>query len=251
MSTSAVLVTRRGAASWARIARPEHGNACNSEVLDGLERWLSGAVRDPEARVLVLSGTGASFCGGADLREGTALARDPAALLAWIRRGRDLVDALAGAPLPTIAAVNGAAFAGGLELVLACDLVVAARSARFGDRHVRHAVVPGWGSSARLPRTISPATARRLLLTGEDIDADEARTLGLVATVVADDRLDAEADGLAERLASLPTPALTRILRLTRADLARPLDEALAAEWQALEEHVTDPAVADRLGRLR
>jgi enoyl-CoA hydratase/carnithine racemase len=82
------------------------------------------------------------------------------------------------------------------------------------------------------------------------MDAESARALGLVATVVDDDGLEGEAQLLAKRLASLPPAALTRVLRLTRADVGRPLDDALAAEWATLEEHLTDPAVADALRRL-
>ena len=240
---SAVVVTRRGSASWARIDRPAAANACGSAVMDGLEEWLATAPTQPDVRVLVLTGTGSAFCAGADVREGAALVDDPDALVAYVGRGRALVEALAAAPLPTIAAVNGAAFAGGLELVLACDLAVAAQGARLGDRHVRHGIVPGWGSSARLPRRIGRAAATRLLLTGEDVDAGEALRLGLVSEVVAADALVGAVDALADRLAGLPAPALARVLRLTRADVARPLGDALAEERSVVEEHLRDPAV--------
>ena len=175
MSTPApaVVVEHRGAASWARIARPDRGNACGSDVMEGLEHWLDDATADPATRALVLTGTGSSFCAGMDMKEGAALLGDAGAMEAYIRRGRDLVRRFAAAPLPTIAAVNGSAFAGGFELVLAADFAVAARSASLGDRHVIHGVVPGWGSTARLPRIVGHRAATRLLLTGETLTADE------------------------------------------------------------------------------
>jgi enoyl-CoA hydratase len=247
MSTPTVVTTRRGAASWARIARPERGNACGSEVMEGLERWLAGAAGDPGVHALVLTGTDGVFCAGADMKEGARLAGE-AALEAYIRRGRDLVDAFAAAPVPTIAAVNGAAFAGGFELVLAADLVVAARSARLGDHHVAHGVVPGWGSTARLPRIAGPRAAARLLLTGEVLTAEEMHRIGVVTTVVEDDRLEGAVDDLVERLAS--GPAARRVLELSRRSLERSLDEALAAEWEALVAHLSEPSFRDGVARF-
>jgi enoyl-CoA hydratase len=246
MSTPAVVTTRRGPASWARIARPERGNACGSEVMAGLERWLAEDGSDPDVRALVLTGTASVFCAGADMKEGASLAGD--AVAAFVRRGRDLVDAFAAAPVPTIAAVNGAAFAGGFELVLAADLVVAARSARIGDRHVVHGVVPGWGSTARLPRIAGPRAAARILLTGETLTADEMHALGVVTAVVDDALLEQAVDELVARLAS--GPAARRVLELTRRSLDRSLDEALAAEWEALVAHLAEPSFQDGVRRF-
>lgn len=244
----AVVVTRRGAASWARIARPERGNACGSAVIEGLERWLGEAAADPDVGVLVLTGTGAVFCAGADLKEGAQLLGDEAALLAYIRRGRDFVDAFASAPVPTIAAVNGDAFAGGLELVLAADFAVAARSARLGDCHVGHGVVPGWGSTARLPRLVGHRAAALLLLTGETRSAEEMHRLGALTAVVGDDLLEQAVDELAGRVTS--GPAAQRILELSRRSLERSFDEALAAEWDQLVAHLADPSFATGVRRF-
>jgi enoyl-CoA hydratase/carnithine racemase len=241
ISAPAVVVETRGAASWARIARPERGNACGSEVMEGLEHWLDAVAADPTLRVLVLTGTGSSFCAGADMKEGASLLGDVAAMEAYIGRGRDLVDRFASAPLPTIAAVNGSAFAGGFELVLAADFAIAARSATLGDRHLTHGVVPGWGSTARLPRIIGRRAATRLLLTGETLAADEMRALGVLTAVVDDDQLEGAVADLVERLPS--GPAATRVLELSRRSLELPFDEALAAEWAAVVAHLSDPAL--------
>lgn len=277
----AVVIERRGPALWARIDRPERGNACGPEVIDGLLAWLACGTADDTVRVLVLTGSGRSFCAGADMRAGAELltadraANEAAsgggagatsdggasgrservattALLAYLDRGRALVDAVASAAKPVVAAVNGAAFAGGFELVLAADLAVAARSARLGDGHARHGIVPGWGSSARLPRIAGPRAAAELLLSGGSISAEEACRLGIVNAVADDDALDAAVDALVERL-SVPDAATTRrILALTRA--ARDADGTLAADLQreraTLAEHVSAPQFAATVARF-
>ncbi|MBO4205709.1 enoyl-CoA hydratase/isomerase family protein [Micromonospora echinofusca] len=238
---SPVVVTRRGPALWARIDRPGAGNACDSAVLTGLEQWLAGA-DDPGVRALVLTGTGRSFCAGADLAEARGLLGDPPALRALLDRGRRLVRRIGTVGVPTVAAVNGAAFGGGLELLLACDIAVAADSARVGDRHIAVGQVPGWGSSVLLPLAVGPTLARRLLVTGETWSAGEAARRGLVSEVVADADLVAHVDTLTATLAALDAPAVRRMLHL-----ARPAVDgaAWAREWETLTAHLADQA-ADR-----
>ncbi|MDO8187703.1 enoyl-CoA hydratase/isomerase family protein [Conexibacter sp. JD483] len=272
MTRDAVISFRRGAALWARIERPERGNACGPEVIDGLLDWLDRGADDDDVRVLVLTGSGSAFCAGADMRAGAELlaadraavsARDagaaasagdaaPSSLLAYLDRGGALVEAVARAAKPVVAAVNGAAFAGGFELLLAADLAIAARSARLGDAHARHGIVPGWGSSARLPRLIGARAAAELLLSGGAISAEEACRLGIVNAVADDDALDAAVDALVARL-SVPDAATSgRILALTRA--ARDGDGALAAglarERATLAEHVAAPQFAATVARF-
>jgi enoyl-CoA hydratase/carnithine racemase len=223
---AAVEVAQLGPALWARISRPHKGNACSSQVMAGLDAWMDRA-EDTEVRVLVLTGSGSSFCAGADLAEASTLLGDPNALMAFLERGREVVRRLRSIGVPTIAAVNGAAFAGGLELLLACDIAIAADGARIGDRHLAAGQVPGWGSSAMLPAAVGPARARRLLLTGEAWSAAQAHDYGLVSEITAGEELDARAQALAEQLASHDPVALSRML-----EVARPLDDAPAALWE-------------------
>ncbi|WDZ83688.1 enoyl-CoA hydratase/isomerase family protein [Micromonospora cathayae] len=237
---TSVEVTRRGPALWARIDRPGAANACDSTVLAGLERWLADAA-DPGVRVLVLTGTGRSFCAGADLAEATALLGDLPALRAFLDRGRRLVRGILAAGVPTVAAVNGAAFGGGLELLLACDIAVAADSARLGDRHIAVGQVPGWGSSVLLPLAVGPALARRLLLTGETWSAGEAAHRGLVSEVVADAELVGHVDVLTDRIAALDPAAVRRMVHLARPTVA---ETAWDREWQTLTAHVAAQAAA-------
>ncbi|WP_232676201.1 enoyl-CoA hydratase/isomerase family protein [Nocardioides sp. R-C-SC26] len=240
MSTSAstaVRRERRGPASWAVIDRPDRANACGTPVMAALEAWLDDAERDTAVRVLVLAGAGGIFCPGADLKEAGSLAADRDALVAFLRRGRDLVTRLRSARVPVIAAVDGVAFAGGLELMLACDLVMATPRARIGDRHLSQGQVPGWGSSALLAAAIGATSATRLLLGGEIWTAEQAQEIGLVGDVVPIDRLDARVAEAVDVLAAHDADAVDRMLRLTRRRSAD-LDDALELEWQVLLEHV-------------
>ncbi|MBF6619898.1 MAG: enoyl-CoA hydratase/isomerase family protein [Patulibacter sp.] len=215
MSDAGVAIERRGAASWATIARPRRGNALDGPAIERLIAWARDTGGDPDVRALVLTGRGPAFCAGADMAAGAPLLDDPDALLAYVDRGRDLVRALREAPVPVVAAVNGVAFAGGFELVLAADVVVAARSARLGDRHVRHGVVPGWGATVLLPERVGRRAAR-LLLSGVDLAADELRTLGVVDLVVDDGDLAARTDELVVELGAADAAAQRRVLPLAR-----------------------------------
>lgn len=233
-----VVLEERGAALWARIDRPSAGNACSSEVMESLEEALS---RAGEHRVLVLTGTGRSFCAGADLVEATGLLNDPPALMAFLDRGRSLVRAFRDAPVPTIAAVNGAAFGGGLELLLACDIAVAGAGARIGDRHIAVGQVPGWGSSVLLPLAVGPALARRLLIAGETWTAEEAAARGLVSEVVGDEDLVRHVDTLAGHIATLRADAVRRMLRVARPAVP---EADWDREWTTLTDHIKAQAAA-------
>lgn len=237
-----VVLTRVGPALRARIDRPEAGNACSSEVMAGLEDWLDQA-EDPDVRVLVLTGTGRSFCAGADLAEATALLDDPAALAAFLDRGRALVRRVAAAGVPTVAVVNGAAYGGGLELLLACDIALAAAGARVGDRHIAVGQVPGWGSSVMLPRAVGATLARRLLITGESWSAAEAERHGLVSETVEDDQLESRAAAVVELIAAHDRDTVRRMLRL-----ARPIEDeaAWSHERAVLTDHLAGQSRPER-----
>lgn len=236
MTTEAgISVERRGAASWATIERPHRGNALDAAAVERLTAWARGAGDDPDVRALVLSGSGAAFCAGADMAAGLPLLDDPPALLAYVDRGRGLVQALREAPVPVVAAVNGVAFAGGFELVLAADVVVAARSARMGDRHVRHGVIPGWGATVLLPERVGRRAAR-LLLSGVDLPADELRGLGVVDLVVDDAGLVARTDTLVAELAAADPVAQRGVLALVRGAWD---DAAHDRERSALAAHLS------------
>lgn len=238
MTSAGVAIERRGVASWATIERPHRGNALDGPAVERLTAWARSAGEDPEVRVLVLTGSGSAFCAGADMAAGAPLLDDPDALLAYVDRGRELVRALREAPVPVVAAVNGVAFAGGFELVLAADVVVSARSARLGDRHVRHGVVPGWGATVLLPERVGRRAAR-LLLSGADLRADELQALGVIDVVVDDDELVAGAERLVAELVAADPAAQRRVLPLARGswdEVAHDRERAALAAHLATDE---------------
>lgn len=186
------------------IDRPDALNAMNVETLDALSEALDEA-RD--ARTLVLTGAGDdAFVAGADI--GYMAELSVAEAQAYAELGHRVTDTIETFPAPVIAAVNGYAFGGGCELALAADLRVAAESAVLGQTEIDLGIVPGWGGTQRLSRLIGDERARRLIFLGERIDAAEAREIGLVSEVVADDALDDHVADMAAELAAKPAHAL-------------------------------------------
>ncbi len=176
------------------IDRPEALNALNNEVLNELGVALELAQADIGVRALILTGSGRAFVAGADIANLQKLS-DTFSGREGALAGQDVMNTLAALPIPTIAAINGFALGGGLELALAADLRVASREARLGLPEVGLGLIPGYGGTQRLPRLIGQARAFDLIFTGRHVGADEALQLGLVNRV-ADDAL-AEAKALA------------------------------------------------------
>ncbi len=179
------------------LNRPEVRNAIDLATIDDLHWALDVLGSYSRTRVLILTGAGRAFASGADLRE-LKRRRAPDALRG-INAG--LFEQVEAFPTPTIAAVNGHALGGGCELALACDLRLAAQSARFGQPEAGLGVTPAAGATYRLPRLVGLGRARELIYTGRIIDADEAFRIGLVNRVVPDDRLLDEARSVASVIA--------------------------------------------------
>jgi enoyl-CoA hydratase/carnithine racemase len=225
---------RTGAVGWIRLARPQAMNALSREMLTEATERLCTWRDDPEVRVVVLTGQGRAFCAGADLKSGGAPEPGERDLLDLIVRFFDTVRSF---PKPVIAAVNGLALAGGLELVLACDLVVAADGARLGDAHSNFGVFPGGGGAAVLPRKIPQNVARYLLFTGDSLSAAEARNYGLVNEVVPDAQLDERVQALAERLAQKSPLVLAKMKQVANEALDKSVADALRHELLECRNH--------------
>jgi enoyl-CoA hydratase len=238
MTEPAILAQTRDGAMWMTINRPAALNAITPEVVDGLGAALDRALADPDVRAVVLTGTGRAFCAGADLkyvRETTQ--GDEGAVAAFLESVLALMGRLETFPRPVIAAVNGLALAGGLELVLCCDLVLAARSARLGDAHANFGLLPGGGSSVRLPRKIGPTRAKYLLFTGEFVPAERLVEAGLVNEVVDDAGLPAAVGALVAKLVPKSPLVLRRMKALVDDGLEQPSATALRLELLASEVH--------------
>jgi len=221
-----VRVERSGAHALVTIDHPK-ANAISAAVVGGLRAAVAALAADDAVRALVITGSGTRFfAAGADVKEfpAAAVAGRPAA------GGAELMEELEALPKPVIAAVNGLALGGGCELAMACDIRLAARSARFGQPEINLGIIPGWGGTQRLPRLVGRGRALSLLLSGEMIDAATALSWGLVSEVVDDVDLPDAAAALAERLASKPPRAVAAIKAALRLGVDRPLAEGLAAE---------------------
>jgi len=180
------------------IDRPKALNAIDAATVRDIGSALDAL--DRNVRALIVTGAGdKAFVAGADIKEMAALGATEA--LEFAQRAQAVLRRLERLPIPVIAAVNGFALGGGCELVLACDFVLAAESARFGQPEVALGVTPGMGGTVRLVRKVGPGWARRLLVTGEQIRADQARTLGLVTEVVPPEGLLDRARALAAEIA--------------------------------------------------
>lgn len=225
----------QGTAAWITLNRPDQRNALSAEVIDGVTRALDTAREDATVRSVVFAATGPMFCAGADLK--TALGEldsgDSAALASFVRSASTLFDQVAAHPQPVIAAVHGAAIAGGLELVLACDVVVAGRSAMFGDGHAKYGMFPGGGGSIRLPRRIGVNNAKRLMFTAESWTAERMRDAGLVSEVVDDGQLVAAVTSLTERIGRLSPLGLSQMKEVMEAGADLSVADGLAYELSA------------------
>ena len=212
MSGAPLIVRRRGPVSWAVMNRPAVLGALDSAQLDRLLAWLDAAARDGDIGALVLTGSGRAFSAGADIGEMERL--DAAGFAANTARYQALATACRALPKPLLAAVNGFALGGGLELACMCDLRLAAASARFALPDAELGFSVSGGLSWYLPRQIGLGRALDLYLTGRALDAGEALAAGLVAETVADAALEGRAQALAERLAGLPPVGIANMKAL-------------------------------------
>ncbi|WP_210582577.1 enoyl-CoA hydratase/isomerase family protein [Streptomyces sp. GESEQ-4] len=224
------------------LNRPEALNAITPDLRERLIQLLLDASADPAVRAVVLTGTGRGFCAGADLRGGAAGGRERIAgdVARTLRLGAQrLISAVLDCEKPVIAAVNGTAAGLGAHLALACDLVLAAESAKFIEVFVRRGLVPDGGGAYLLPRLIGPHRAKELMFFGDSLPAADAERLGLVNRVVPDAELDKTAREWADRLATGPTRAIALTKQLVNASLDTDRTTAFAAEAAAQEINMT------------
>jgi len=218
-----------GAIATITLDRAAKLNALTTAMLEALEAACAALDRDPSVRaVIVASAAPDAFCAGADITEWGPLGA-MGMWQRWIRDGQRVFDRLARLRQPTIAAIGGVAYGGGLELALACDLRIASAGARFAFPEVTIGAVPGWAGSQRLPRVVGAGRAKQLVLAGEPIGAATAAAWGLVAEVVPADRLRPRALELAQRIAENAPTAVQAAKQLADAAAGEGLTTALEA----------------------
>lgn len=228
---NSVLFEIRGGVARVTLNRPDRLNSIDTAMRGELLRAVDDVARQG-ARALILTGNGRAFCTGQDLAERRpAPGTPPPDLGQSIERFyRPLVLALRALPLPVIAAVNGPAAGAGANLALACDLVLAARSARFIQAFGRLGLAPDCGGSWFLPRLVGSARAMGLVLTGAALDAEQAESWGLIWKCVDDEALLPEAEALAARLAAGPTAGFAATKRALHAAAANTLEQQFDLE---------------------
>ena len=226
-----LLVALDGPVLTVTLNRPDKLNSFNEAMHAALQGALDRMEGEPAIRAVLLTGAGKGFCAGQDLGDRNMAADQDIDLGSTIERlYNPLVRRLRALEKPVVCAVNGVAAGAGANLALACDIVLAARSARFIQAFCRIGLVPDSGGTYFLPRLIGEARARALALTGEVVSAEQALAWGLIWQVVEDDRLQAEAGAMAQRLAAGPTRGLGLIKRALNASLANDLDRQLDLE---------------------
>src|SRR5262245_52910249 len=204
-----VLVDVRDGVATLTLNRPAAANALSRDLVAGLAAAVARLRADADLRAVVVTGAGEkAFCAGADLKERRGMSLDDTR--AFLRDYNDTLDALAAFPRPVIAAMNGAAFGGGLELALACDIRVAAEGAEMGLVEARLGIIPGAGGTQRLARVAGLAAAKQLILTGRRIGAGRARELGIVSEVVPAAELGTAVARLCADIAACGPLALTQ-----------------------------------------
>ncbi len=223
--TDLVVRTDHDGVCTLTLNRPDKLNALTPAVFVRLREHLDALATDSSVRCVVLTGAGRSFCAGHDLGSIASGEHAPSKDFE-----PETVDALEALPQPTIAKIHGHCYTGGLELALACDLLIAAESATLGDTHGQWGLVPIWGMSVRLPERVGRSTAKELMFTARRIDGGTAARLGLVDRVVADDRLDEAVQTLATEITanSAGTNRIVKRLIASQSDLDR--TEALIHE---------------------
>jgi methylglutaconyl-CoA hydratase len=220
---------RDGGVAWVVLNRPEARNALSRQVCRELGELAQSLGEDREVRSVVLTGAGdKAFCAGADLKERKGVSAEEAG--PYLDAISGAANAWAAIPKPTIAAMNGSAFGGGLELALACDFRLAVPGASFALTEVRLGIMPGAGGTQRLPRLVGVARAKEMILLGRRVSAPRALEIGLVQELAEADELEAAAMALCEELTLCAPISLTMAKRAIDRGIDMPIDEGLILE---------------------
>jgi 2-(1,2-epoxy-1,2-dihydrophenyl)acetyl-CoA isomerase len=233
VSSQPVLMEKlEGGVLTLTLNRPERLNALNGALIEALSAGIKRAGAEPECRAVLITGAGRGFCAGADLAN---RAFAPGGIRPDLGQALDkginpLIRAIRNLPKPVVCAVNGPAAGAGANIALACDIVLAAKSAQFLQAFARIGLIPDAGGTFHLPRLVGDARARALMMLAEPIGAEQAEASGMIYRAVDDEDLLGEAHTVAERLAAGATQALGLIKRALAASPANGLDAQLDLE---------------------
>ncbi len=238
MKYTNIKLERENAVATIRLDRPNALNALSLQLLEEFSDAVAEVNADLAIKALVVRGEGRAFCAGADLTYLGASFAVPDQLDAYLRLMNDVLFRLEELPVPVIALVHGFALAGGLELMLACDLAIAANDARIGDQHVNFGLMPGGGSTQRLPRRIGSQRAMELLTTGRWLSGADAAQWGLVLRAAPAEELDGQLEELLAQLRTKSRPGLGWIKSVTLRGQGLSLRDGVALERLAFAQYV-------------
>jgi len=242
-----VLASRQDKVGIIELARPQVFNCLSMAAFRQIDAARQAFEADAGVRVILVRAQGKNFCTGADLDDVKSRLQDVQALRAFLEGGHSMLNAFEASRLPVVAVVQGLCLAGGIELALACDVVFAARTARFGDQHAQFGLVPGWGGTQRLPRAIGLRRALDLMFSARWIDAATALDWGIATYVVEDEKLAEEAMTFCATLAGRSAPGLALMKRLARDGAQMTLQGGLALEVDAVVDALRSADVAEGL----
>jgi 2-(1,2-epoxy-1,2-dihydrophenyl)acetyl-CoA isomerase len=246
MDENPILIERRTGYRIVTLNRPQRLNACNEAMLRALRDALSAAESDDACRALLLTGAGRAFCAGQDLADELARAGETSALGGVLEAYYNpLVRKLRELPFPVVAAVNGIAAGAGANIALACDIVLAARSASFVQAFAKVGLVPDSGGTWFLPRLVGPARARGLALTAQPLPAETAEAWGLIWKAIDDGALMAQAEKLCGEFAVAPTIGLALTKRALDESWGNDLETQLDLERELQRQASLTPDYAE------
>lgn len=206
-SYNTIKLDKKQHTAWITLNRPDKLNAINATMLQELSQIIDNIEQDPNIKCAIISGEGQkAFSAGADLKELQKLT--PETAKKFSAKGQQVFSKLEKTPKPVIAAINGYCLGGGLEIALACDFRVASNNSEFGFPEMKLGIIPGWGGTQRLPLTVGAADAKRLIMLGDRVNAEEALKMRMVDKIVPPNSLKAESEELAEKLCEWPPAAL-------------------------------------------
>lgn len=243
-----IATYRDGAVGVIELTRAQKFNCLSSQLAQQVEAAIDG-FEDPGSgcRAILICSQGKVFSTGADLDEIKAVRKDVDTLKEFLSRGHRLLRRMEDCELPVVAACQGLVLAGGIELMLACDMVFAARDARFGDQHARFGFIPGWGGTQRLPRVIGMRRGLDLMLTGRWIEADTALEWGLVNYLVEPEKLREEALAYCQDFANRSRTGIATMKKALRKGLEGSLDAGLLMEIDVVGDGLMNPDVDEGL----
>jgi enoyl-CoA hydratase/carnithine racemase len=247
MTLTCVKFTMEAGVARVVLNRPDQLNSVSPDLLRDLWQVCETVEGDSTSKAVTLTGAGRAFCAGADLKAVREMVPDPAKWKAFIRLWHRVYNRIEVLPVPVIAGVHGYALAGGLELALVCDLVVADEEARLGDQHANFGLVAGGGGSQRLPRLIGVRRAKELMLLGGWLTARQALEWGLVNRVAPAGKLAESVEELASALARKSGSASRTVKALVNRALDVDLVSGLEMEIELAGAHMRSPEAAEGL----